>query len=107
MTAANLLRVRALAFRPDGAMLAVAGDERIVRLWSFPEGKRRFLSDLKKLQGRPGNRRRSHHDRSFNQSAWEGVQQACDTLGLVEGESIGQDEKPARRTLDPASLHFL
>jgi WD40 repeat protein len=44
MTAANLLRVRALAFRPDGAMLAVAGDERIVRLWSFPEGKRQMIS---------------------------------------------------------------
>ncbi len=37
------------------------------------------------------------NDRSFNQSAWEGVLQACDELGLVEGEDCRFIE-----TQDPA-----
>jgi len=37
------------------------------------------------------------NDRSFNQSAWEGVLQACEELGLVEGEGCRYIE-----TQDPA-----
>lgn len=88
--------VRAVAVSPDGTLVATAGNDRLVKLWSFQSGELLGL-------------RHGHESHVYNvvfqprQTGKGQVFASADLKGVVRHWEIGSDA--SRRTLDASALH--